>query len=262
MVVKSKGDVLRGIIGLIIIATALTGCGGSSGDSASSSTGSTASSTSSAADSIALSSSTYQVKAASSAIVTVNRTGSGSGRTSVKFTTVNGNAVAGTDYTATSGSLVWNDGDSSSRSVVVPVGASAAGKTFAISLSSIEGSADYGNPTSASIKVASATAASSTSSGATSSSVAAAAGTTTTATVAWSAPSENTNGTALTNLVGYNIYYGTSSNAMTYKIAINTVGITNYVIQNIHTGNWYFAMTAVNSDGSESSFTSPVAATL
>jgi hypothetical protein len=66
----------------------------------------------------------------------------------------------------------------------------------------------------------------------------------------------------LTNLLGYNIYYGTSSGAMTSKIAISTVGITNYVIQNMNSGTWYFAMTSVNSDGTESPLTGTVQATL
>jgi len=44
-------------------------------------------------------------------------------------------------------------------------------------------------------------------------------------TLSRSAPTENTNGTALTNLAGFNIYYGTSTAAMTNKISINTVGI-------------------------------------
>jgi Calx-beta domain len=263
MELKGKCGALKGIFGMMVIATALTGCGGSSTDSASS-TNSAASSTSSvgpvvdrAAGTIALSSATYEASAASGAIVTIYRSGSGSGAASATYATANGSAVAGTDYTATSGSLTWNAGDTSSRIVVVPVAASALGKSFAISLISIEGQAGFGNPSSATIQVSSTAASNSSSSGSSSS------GTTTdSATLQWTAPTDNTDGSALTNLVGYNIYYGTSSSAMTNKIAINTVGITNYVIQNLQSGNWYFAMTAVNSSGVESALTSTVEATL
>jgi hypothetical protein len=78
----------------------------------------------------------------------------------------------------------------------------------------------------------------------------------------WSAPTENTNGTALTNLVGYNIYYGTSTGAMTNKININTVGLLTYVIDNMASGNWYFSITSVNSAGMESVLSSTVQASL
>jgi hypothetical protein len=77
-------------------------------------------------------------------------------------------------------------------------------------------------------------------------------GTSDTVTLLWSAPSENINGTALTNLAGYEIYYGTSLTAMTNKITINTVGMQTYVISNLYSGTWYFEVIAVNASGIES----------
>lgn len=76
------------------------------------------------------------------------------------------------------------------------------------------------------------------------------------------APTENANGTALTDLAGYHIYYGASTGAMTNRISINTVGIQTYVIQNMTSGNWYFAITSVNTAGVESVLSSTVEATL
>ena len=313
MLFKGKGKALKGIFGLMVVATALAGCNGSSGDSSSSSTDSASSAASigqtvnSSMGTIALSSATYKANAASSAIVTVNRSGSGSGEASVHYTTVNGSATAGADYTATSGSLVWKDGDTSARSVAVPVGSSAHGKMFAISLTSVEGQAAYGDPSSATIQVAATTASSSsggTSSSTSSSSGGSSSGTTAassgsssgstvasgssssgstkasssssgttssssgttastgTASLQWTAPTDDTSGAVLQNLKGYNIYYGTSSGSMTNKIAITTAGITNYVIQNMQSGTWYFAMTAVNTSGVESVLTSTVQASL
>jgi hypothetical protein len=83
-----------------------------------------------------------------------------------------------------------------------------------------------------------------------------------TATLSWTAPTENTNGTALTNLAGYNIYYGNSTAAMTSKIQINTTGIQTYVINNLASGSWYFAITALNNTGVESVASSTVKVTL
>ncbi len=72
-------------------------------------------------------------------------------------------------------------------------------------------------------------------------------------TLSWSAPTENTNGSALTNLAGYIIYYGTSASAMTQTIDINTVGMLTYVVDNLSAGSWYFQIVAVNSAGEQSS---------
>lgn len=72
-----------------------------------------------------------------------------------------------------------------------------------------------------------------------------------TATISWLAPSENMDGSAITDLAGYNIYYGNSASALTNKITISTTGIQTYVIDNLDPGQWYFTVTAVNSNGVE-----------
>jgi Tfp pilus assembly protein PilX len=83
-----------------------------------------------------------------------------------------------------------------------------------------------------------------------------------TVTLSWTAPSENTNGTALTNLAGYQIYYGTSASALTQQISINTVGVMNYVVSNLSSGTWYFEIVAVNSAGEQSTPSSVVSTTI
>jgi hypothetical protein len=80
--------------------------------------------------------------------------------------------------------------------------------------------------------------------------------------LSWAAPTENTDGSALTNLAGYDIYYGTSANAMTQKVNINTVGMLTYVISNLSAGTWYFEILAVNSQGVESNPSGVVSTTL
>src|SRR5579862_8741896 len=56
------------------------------------------------------------------------------------------------------------------------------------------------------------------------------------ATLSWTAPDENTDGSALTNLAGFRIYYGTSTDAMNTVIDIPSVGISTYVVDNLGTG--------------------------
>ena len=63
-------------------------------------------------------------------------------------------------------------------------------------------------------------------------------------TLSWTAPTENTNGTPLTNLAGYWIYYGTSADAMTKSVQIANPGVVTYVLSNLSPGTWYFSMTA------------------
>ena len=84
----------------------------------------------------------------------------------------------------------------------------------------------------------------------------------TSVTINWIAPTENTDGTALTNLAGYAIHYGTASHSYTQKISINTPGLATYVVQNLTPGTYYFAVAAVNSAGTESPLSSEVSATV
>jgi hypothetical protein len=55
------------------------------------------------------------------ATVTVVRTGSTTGTATVFYSTSNGSATAGSDYTATTGRLVWGDGDNSSKTFQIPI---------------------------------------------------------------------------------------------------------------------------------------------
>ncbi len=74
---------------------------------------------SSPSGSIVVDQSSYSVNESDgSATVTVHRVG-GSGAVGVSFRTDFGNAMAGSDYTATTGTLSWADGDFSDRTIVV-----------------------------------------------------------------------------------------------------------------------------------------------
>jgi putative Ig domain-containing protein len=74
------------------------------------------------------------------------------------------------------------------------------------------------------------------------------------ATLSWTAPTENTDGSTLANLSGYRIRYGTSAGALTQTIVINNASVTTYVVEDLAPATWYFAVTAVNSTGSESAY--------
>ena len=77
--------------------------------------------------------------------------------------------------------------------------------------------------------------------------------TTGSATVAWTPPLQNTNGSTITNLAGYMIAYGTNSKSLTSTIKVANAGLTRYVIDGLAAGTYYFAVSAYNSSGMTSS---------
>jgi hypothetical protein len=72
------------------------------------------------------------------------------------------------------------------------------------------------------------------------------------ATLSWTPPTSNTNGTTLSNLAGYRIYYGTSSSNLSRSIQVANAGVTRYVVPDLSAGTWYFAVRAYSSTGGES----------
>jgi hypothetical protein len=73
-----------------------------------------------------------------------------------------------------------------------------------------------------------------------------------TATLNWTPPTTNTDGSELTDLSGYSIYYGTNANDLSTVIQLNDPGLSTYVIDGLASGTYYFAMTARAASGAES----------
>ncbi len=111
----------------------------------------------SAVGSVQLSASSEAVlQSAGSVTVTVNRTGGSSGAVSVSYATSNGTAVAGTNYSAASGTLNWADGDAASKTLSVAISNAApfaGSKTFTVALSSPTGGATLATPSSATVTI-------------------------------------------------------------------------------------------------------------
>ena len=75
----------------------------------------------------------------------------------------------------------------------------------------------------------------------------------TSVTVSWTPPTQNEDGTTLTNLAGYRVLYGKNQSALDKTVNISNVGLTKYVIDGITSGTWYFGVEAYNRAGEESS---------
>jgi hypothetical protein len=73
-----------------------------------------------------------------------------------------------------------------------------------------------------------------------------------TATVTWTIPTTNSDGTPLTNLRGFRIYYGTAVDSMTKVAEIANPSISTYSVTNLSPATWYFGIKAYTSSGVES----------
>ncbi|MDB6157909.1 MAG: sericin-like [Gammaproteobacteria bacterium] len=73
-----------------------------------------------------------------------------------------------------------------------------------------------------------------------------------TATLDWTPPTQNSDGSVLTNLAGYTVYYGTSPDSLTQSVKVSNPGLTAYTLSNLQAGTWYFAVTSYSSAGVES----------
>jgi len=78
------------------------------------------------------------------------------------------------------------------------------------------------------------------------------------ATLDWLPPTENSDGSALTNLGGYTVYYGTSPDHLAQSVKVTNPGLTAYAVTGLSSGTWYFAVTSYSADGVESSRTTTV----
>lgn len=81
-------------------------------------------------------------------------------------------------------------------------------------------------------------------------------------TLDWDPPTQNTDGSALTNLKGYVIHYGKESGKYTNRIEVNSPGLTTYVVENLEPGTYYFAVTAVSANGAESNYSPEASKTI
>ena len=76
------------------------------------------------------------------ALLSVTRSNNSSGAVSVSYTSASGSAISGTDFTSTSGTLTWTDGDTAPKTISVPITPDAlveGTETFTVTLSSPAG---------------------------------------------------------------------------------------------------------------------------
>ena len=77
-------------------------------------------------------------------------------------------------------------------------------------------------------------------------------------TLSWTPPTEYEDGSPLTDLAGFKLYYGTETGRYTETIDVDNPGISTYVVNNLTPNTYFFAATAYNSSGVESDFSEEV----
>jgi hypothetical protein len=83
-----------------------------------------------------------------------------------------------------------------------------------------------------------------------------------TVTIGWTPPTENDDGTPLTDLVGFRLYYGEATQNYVGTLAIDRPNTTQHIVDNLPVGTYYFTVTAVNAAGLESVYSTEVKTTI
>ena len=73
-------------------------------------------------------------------------------------------------------------------------------------------------------------------------------------TLSWTPPTQNEDGSVLTDLAGYFIYYGQSPGSYPNRIRIDNPSISTYVVENLLPDTYYIVATSFNREGVESRY--------
>lgn len=79
-------------------------------------------------------------------------------------------------------------------------------------------------------------------------------------TLTWTPPTENEDGTPLTNLAGYRIRYGSQSGNYTSVVNLTNPGLATYVLGGLASGTYYVVISAYNQSGIESGYSNEATA--
>jgi hypothetical protein len=81
------------------------------------------------------------------------------------------------------------------------------------------------------------------------------------ATLSWTIPTQNTDGTDLTDLTGFRIYYSMTAGDYTQFVDVNSI-ISTGMVENLSPGTWFFVVTAYDFSGNQSAFSNEVFKTI
>jgi len=82
------------------------------------------------------------------------------------------------------------------------------------------------------------------------------------ATLSWTPPTSNTDGSPLNDLAGYRVYWGTSPTSLSNSVTVANPGLATYVVGQLTPAVWHFAVTAYTTTGYESSYSNVASKTV
>jgi hypothetical protein len=82
------------------------------------------------------------------------------------------------------------------------------------------------------------------------------------ATLSWTPPTQNTDGSPLSNLAGYRVYWGQTQGNYSNSVTVGNAGLSRYVVDQLTPATWYFTVTALNAAGIESAFSNVATKTI
>lgn len=71
-------------------------------------------------------------------------------------------------------------------------------------------------------------------------------------TLSWTPPTQNEDGSALSDLAGYEVLYGQDQADLSQSIQLTNPSLSTYVVENLSSGTWFFALRSVNTQGATS----------
>jgi hypothetical protein len=80
--------------------------------------------------------------------------------------------------------------------------------------------------------------------------------------LAWTPPTQNDDGSTLTDLSGYKIHYGTESGNYSQTVDVQNPGLSRFDLSSLPQGKLFIAMTSVNASGAQSEFSPEVSVTV
>jgi len=78
--------------------------------------------------------------------------------------------------------------------------------------------------------------------------------------LSWTAPTQNADGTVLMDLAGFRVYWGAAADELSFSAAIENPSVSMYLIENLTPAIWFFAVTAIDGTGNESTLSEVVSA--
>jgi hypothetical protein len=83
-----------------------------------------------------------------------------------------------------------------------------------------------------------------------------------TAILSWTPPTQNIDGSPLTDLAGYHIRYGNSETVLDQTIQLPNPSLATYDVTDLASGTWYFGVDAYNALGATSSLSNVASKTI